>query len=316
MTAGLRLAHAFAPATSALLAAHPGVADVRAIDPARRWVLPLDADVLFLAPDNDGGAGGAPRPAAWPGAVRFVQLASSGIDGYPPWLLEAPLVATAAGTGAAPIAEYVLAAMLLHAKRLPDLFAQADAPPTTTADLVARPLGSLDGGTVGLVGVGHIGVRVARLAAAFGMTVIAHRRSAAAAPDPAITLVPLDDLLARADHLVLAAPLTAETAGIIGAAALARVKRGVHLVNIARGGLVDQPALVAALADGRVGGATLDVTDPEPLPPSDPLWSAPNVRITTHVAWSSAATPRRIFALFAENLGRFARGERLVNQLG
>lgn len=313
---GFRIAHAFAPATSALLAGHPAVAEVRAIDLAARWALPTDVDIIFAPPDfGDIGEYNAPRPAGWPGEVRFVQLASSGTDGYPRWLFDGPVVATAAGTGAPPIAEYVLAAMLMHEKRLPAVFARPGEPPTTTADLIAKPLGSLYGRTLGLFGVGHIGSRVAKLAAGFDMTVIAHRRRSAAAPDPAITLVPLDALLARADHLVLAAPLTPETAGVIGVDALARVKRGVHIVNIARGGLIDQPALIAALARGQVAAATLDVTDPEPLPADDPLWTAPNVRITTHISWSSAGTPRRIFALFADNLGRFAAGARLVNQL-
>lgn len=313
---GFRVAYYFAASTGALLEILPFVASAQAITPERRWDLPTDVDVIFAPPDfGDLGAHNAPRPAGWPGKVRFVQIASSGTDGYPQWMFDGPVVATAAGTAAPPIAEYVLTAMLMHEKRLPAMFARAGDPPVTQSDLMAKPLGSLDGRTLGLLGVGHIGTAVAKLAAAFGMNVIAHRRTSAAAPDPAMTLVAFDDLLARADHLVLAAPLTPATAGVIGTAALARVKPGVHIVNIARGGLIDQAALIAALHRGQVGAATLDVTDPEPLPASDPLWLAPNVRITDHVSWSSAGTPRRIFALFAANLGRFANGERLVNQL-
>ncbi len=131
-----------------------------------------------------------------------------------------------------------------------------------------------------------------------------------------MTLVGLDDLLRRSDHLVVAAPLTAATTGLLGAEAFAKVRAGIHLVNVARGGIVDTSALIAALETGRVGFASLDVTDPEPLPPGHPLWAAPNVRITPHVAWSSPRTGQRIFALFADNLARFARGERLINQLG
>jgi len=309
------IAHHFPAVTGALLAAHPLVGEARAVDPTRRWALPTDVDIIFAlhaagtASDHD-----VPPPTGWPGRVRFVQLASSGIDGYPAWLLAAPVVATAAGTGAVPIAEFVLAAMLNHAKRLPQLYAQDGGPVVTQADLLAAPLAGLEGKTLGLVGVGHIGSRVAALAAAFGMKVIAHRHSDVPSPSPHITIAPLAAVLARADHIVLAAPLTATTAGMLGAAAFAQAKPGVHIVNIARGGLIDQTALAAALRSGQVGGATLDVTDPEPLPAGHPLWSAPNLKITPHVAWSSADTPRRIFALFADNISRLAAGTALVNQ--
>lgn len=312
---GFRIAHHFAPATGALLMSHPAVAEVHAIDTARRWDLPVDVDVIFaLHGATDPTAHHVPRPVEWPGNVRFIQLASSGTDGYPEWLFDGPVVATAAGTSAPAIAEFVLTAMLMHEKRLPAMIAH-DGEWLPQSAILANPLGTLDGRTLGLLGVGEIGRRVAALATAFGMTVIANRRSTAPAPHPSIALVPFDELLARADHFVVAAPLTPESTGLIGADALARVKPGVHIVNIARGGIVDTDALVTALASGRVGAASLDVTEPEPLPPGHPLWSAPNARITPHIAWSSAKTPQRVFALFADNIGRFARGEQLINQL-
>ena len=311
---GLIVAHHLGPAASGLLTAHPAVAEARAIDLDRRWDLPTDVDVVFaLHSATDPTAHHVPRPPGWPGRVRYVQLASSGSDGYPAWLDDGPVVASSAGTSAPAIAEFVLTALLMVEKRLPAMVV-TDGGWIAQAEVVANPLGTLDGRTLGLLGVGEIGSRVAALAGAFGMEVIAHRRSPE--PVPGMTLVALDDLLRRSDHLVLAAPLTAATAGIIGVDALAKVRRGVHLVNVARGGLVDTTALIAALADGRVGFASLDVTDPEPLPPGHPLWAAPNVRITPHIAWSSPRTGQRIFALFADNLGRFARGERLINQLG
>jgi hypothetical protein len=198
---GFRVAYYFAASTGALLEILPFVASAQAITPERRWDLPTDVDVIFAPPDfGDLGAHNAPRPAGWPGKVRFVQIASSGTDGYPQWMFDGPVVATAAGTAAPPIAEYVLTAMLMHEKRLPAMFARAGDPPVTQSDLMAKPLGSLDGQTLGLLGVGHIGTAVAKLAVAFGMNVIAHRRTSAAAPDPAMTLVAFDDLLARPDH--------------------------------------------------------------------------------------------------------------------
>ncbi len=311
---GLIVAHHLGPGASGLLAAHPAVAEARAIDLTRRWDLPTDADVIVaLHSPTDPAAHQVPPPPGWPGRVRYVQLASSGSDNYPDWLGDGPVVATSAGTTAPAIAEFALTAMLIVEKRLPAV-AVTDGRWTPQAEIAAKPLGTLDGRTLGLLGVGEIGGRVAALARAFGMTVIAHRRSAV--PVEGATLVSFADLLSRSDHLVVAAPLTADTAGLLGAAAFAQVKPGVHLVNVARGGIVDTAALIAALGSGRVGFASLDVTDPEPLPPGHPLWTAPNARITPHVAWSSPRTGPRIFALFADNLGRFARGEPLVNQIG
>ncbi len=311
--AGLIVAHHLGPAASGLIAGHPAVAETRALDLSRRWELPTDVDVIFaLHSATDPTAHHVPRPAGWPGRVKYVQLASSGSDGYPDWLGDGPIVASSAGTSAPAIAEFALTAMLMVEKRLPASVV-TDGAWTPQAEVVANPLGTLDGRVLGLLGLGEIGARIAALARVFGMEVLAHRRS----PEPVdgVALVPLTELLRRSDHLVIAAPLTPATAGLIGAEAFATAKHGMHLINVARGGIVDTAALIAALESGQVGFASLDVTDPEPLPAGHPLWDAPNVRITPHIAWSSPRTGQRIFALFADNLGRFARGERLVNQL-
>ena len=314
----LSVAHHFAPATGQLLGGHPAVGEIRAIDLASRWDLPLDVDVLFALHEqgdlNRERDENWPRPAGWPGKIKFVQLASAGVDGYPHWLFDGPIVATAAGTSAGPISEFVLASMLALEKRLPSIEIHDGDPWPQGDTIMQNPLGSLDGKTLGLIGIGQIGGRVAKLARAFGMKVIAQRRSTAAAPD-GIEIVPLDTLLARADHIVVAAPLTPETTGLLDAAAFAKAKHGVFLVNIARGGIVDTAALIDALKSGKVAAAALDVTEPEPLPPGHPLWSAPNVHITPHLSWSSAGTPGRIFKLFAENVGRVASGQPPENLL-
>lgn len=312
----LTVAHHFAPATGALLGNHPLIGEIRAIDTTQRWNLPLDADVLFVLHEQGGPHRehdeNMPPPPGWPGNVKFVQIASAGLDGYPQWLFQGPQVATSSGTSAGPISEFVLATMLDHEKRLSTITLHDGEPWPQPDEIMRAPLGTLDGKTLGLVGIGQIGGRVARLAQAFGMRVIAQRRRQAAAPE-GIEIVAFDTLLARADHIVIAAPLTADTTGMFDAAAFAKVKRGVHLINIARGPIVDTAALIAALESGQVGAAALDVTDPEPLPHGHPLWSAPNLRITPHLSWSSAGTPGRIFKLFAENVGRFAAGEPLEN---
>jgi phosphoglycerate dehydrogenase-like enzyme len=173
-------------------------------------------------------------------------------------------------------------------------------------------MGTLEGLTAAIVGYGSIGRAFARLAKAFGMRVVGLSRSAR--PDGLADEVrPAGELaavLGRADVVVVAAPHSAETDRMIGAAQLAACRRGAILINLARGGLVDQQALVAALRSGQLGGAGLDVTDPEPLPAGDPLWDCPNVLVTPHVAGSSGHVGRaRLAAFVSGNVARFVADE-------
>lgn len=162
----------------------------------------------------------------------------------------------------------------------------------------------IHGATLGIVGMGQIGQAVARRAAGFDMRVLYASRT----PRPELEArygyghVALDDLLARADFVSLHTPLTPQTRHMIGAAELARMKPTAILVNTARGQVVDQAALFAALQAGRIAGAALDVTDPEPLPPSNPLFALPNVIITPHIASASLATRSRMARMAAQNI--------------
>lgn len=176
-------------------------------------------------------------------------------------------------------------------------------------------LDALAGKTLGLVGLGGIGSRVARLARAFEMEVVAvRRRPAAGSPVEGVrVLADLGELLSQADHLVLATPATPRTRRLLGADAFARVKVGVHLVNIARGSLVDQDALHAALDDGRVARASLDVVDPEPLPAGHWLYQHPKVFLTPHSSWASRAGLDAAIGIFEENLRRYRAGEPLLH---
>ena len=159
------------------------------------------------------------------------------------------------------------------------------------------------------MGLGGIGRAVAERALPFGMQVKALRRTDAPSPVAGVELVrDLDTLLADTDHLVLAAPATARTRHLLDAAAFGRVKPGVHLINIARGALVDQDALRAALDDGRVGLATLDTVDPEPLPSDHWMYAHPKVQLSAHISWHSPDLQRASVELFVDNLGRFLRG--------
>lgn len=175
---------------------------------------------------------------------------------------------------------------------------------------------ALQGRTMLVVGLGGIGTDIAQRAAGFGMRVIATRRSDA--PGPAYVekvgrSADLTALLPEADVVAIAVPLTAETEHLFNAAAFAAMKEGAILINIARGKVVDTAALLEALRSGRLAGACLDVTDPEPLPAGHPLWSLPNVIITPHVASDAELTNERSWVLLRENLRRFAAGEPLLN---
>jgi phosphoglycerate dehydrogenase-like enzyme len=239
--------------------------------------------------------------------VEWVHFFGTGVDGMPPEVLEGRVVTCSRGAGQVPISEWVLAMMLAHEKRLPD--AWIDEPP----DLWSwTELGGLQGRTLGLVGLGGIGSAIATRAAAFDMDIRAIRRTDAPSPVPGVTIVPsLTDLLPVADHLVLAAPATPRTTRLIGQDELARVKPGVHVVNIARGALIDQDALRTALDDGRVAAASLDVCYPEPLPPGHWLYQHPKVRLSPHISWSSPALASRIVELLVDNVRRFVAGQPL-----
>ena len=239
--------------------------------------------------------------------VRWLHAFSTGIDGFPLDVIDGRQFTCSRGANAVPIAEFVLATMLAFVKRLPD---------TWLTEVPERwNIASLDvlaGKTVGLVGVGAIGTEVARRALAFDMRVIAFRRRAAAHELSEIELcATLEDLLAQSDHVVIAAPATPETYHMIDTEALAAIKPGAHIVNIARGSLVDQDALLAALDDGRVACASLDTVDPEPLPEGHPFYAHPSVRLSAHVSWSAPDTFGPTISLFAENVRRYRSGEPL-----
>jgi len=261
-----------------------------------------DADVL-LALSRDRAT---LEPSAVPN-VRWLHAFSTGVDGFPLDVVGDRTFTCSRGANAVPIAEFVLASMLAFAKRFPTTWITEPPEHWNLASLDV-----LAGRTVGLVGVGAIGTEVARRALAFDMRVLAYRRRPEPPPIPGIERCSeLEELLGQSDHVVIAAPATPATHHMIGAAALAAIKPGAHLVNIARGSLVDQDALIAALDDGRVACASLDTVDPEPLPAGHPLYAHPSVRLSAHVSWSAPDTLGPTLALFAENVRRYRAREPL-----
>jgi len=295
------------PTVGARIAAHWSRPRVIERDEAQPpWAVPSGVDVLLTRPLIGWDAAPAVPPGGWPRDLRWIQSASTGMDFYPRWFLDGAPVTCARGVSAVPIAEFVLAAVLAFEKRLDAIRLRGP------EDWIRTPLGSLPGKILGLVGYGAIGRAIATRAAAFGLRVGAVRRSGWAVPEPGVEgFGRLEELIAVSDHLVLALPLTGESRGLVGGGLLARAKPGLHLVNIARGGLVDQDALLAAIEAGRIGGATLDVTEPEPLPAGHPFYRHPAIRLTPHLSWIDPAVEERLADKIVANLDAYARGEPL-----
>lgn len=247
--------------------------------------------------------------------LRWVQLTSAGLDrAVRSGLLESDLMLTnASGLHATPIGEYVLLQMLMFCKGAQKFVRAQD-----RREWVRYMPQELYGKTVGVVGMGHIGGEVARLAKAFGCRVIATRRSvtAASSDDVADELLPpseLPRLLGESDFVVLAVPLTAETRRLIGEAELRAMKPAAVLINIARGAVVDEAALVRALTEGWIAGAGLDVFEQEPLPPESALWGLENVILSPHISGGTEIYNQRATGIFCENLRRYLAGETLMN---
>lgn len=247
--------------------------------------------------------------------LRWLHTPSAGVDGLLiPEVLDHKIVLTnSAGAHAIPIAEFVLLSMLGHAKRVSGLMALT--PEEAWRQGRTLQLGELYEKTLVILGLGHIGQEIARRAAAFSMRVLGSRRRPA--PIAGVEQVVGEEawraLLPEADYLVLATPLTSATKGMLDAAALAQLRPSAYLINIARGEIINTDALIAALEQGRLAGATLDVVPEEPLPPEHPLWRTPNVWITPHISSSSPRTSERVIAIFLENVRRDIAGQPLVN---
>ncbi len=247
--------------------------------------------------------------------LRWIHSRSAGLERVlVPEVVDHPAVVTAGrGVFSAALAEFVAAALLFFAKDLRRLLADQTAAAWRPFDMQA-----LAGQTLGIVGYGDIGRAVAGRLRPFGMRVLAlRRRVERSGGDPlADEVLPAErllELMSRADAVVLAAPLTPATRGLVDARAIAAMKESAVLVNVGRGALVEESALVTALQQRRIRGAALDVFEQEPLPPGHPFWRMDNVLLSPHCADHVAGWIEAAMRLFLDNLARFRRGEPLLN---
>lgn len=298
-------------ATPRYVSDHVGVLPELTPEQERRWrELTCSADVSF---DFDRRA-----PARvnenFP-QLRWLQATSAGLgqffDRYP-LDLDKVTVTTAAGVHAVPLAEFTVAGLLYFTKAFPRLKRwQAE---RSWTRYTSR---ALAGQRALVVGLGHVGRQVARMLAGLGVEVVAAVRPGgtdiAAGVSSTVAYTALRDVLPSVDAVVLACPLTEQTRGLISAKCFAALRPGAVLVNIARGDVVDEPAMIAALQTGRLGGAVLDVASVEPLPAESPLWDMENVVISPHSASTVDVENRLITELFCDNLRRWLAGEPLAN---
>ena len=272
------------------------------------------AEAVWLSADMAGGPlADCLNSIAASRTIEWVQTFNAGLDhpGYRDIAVRGIRIGASSAQAVA-ISEYVFAHVLDLYQGLPDRRAAQAA--GAWKQLPFREIA----GTVWLiVGYGNIGCEIGKRAGAFGARVVGVRRSGAPAPhaDEVCAMSELRDRLGDADVVVLCCPHSSETDRLVDAGFLARMKPGAVLVNVARGGVVDDAALLAALDSGRVGTAVLDVFDPEPLPRSSPYWAHPSVRLTGHCSFAGNGTHARADDLFIANLPRYAAGEALVNEV-
>ena len=292
------------------------VPGVRIDSPASR------EEALALLPEADAVLGFLVRAESFTEArrLRWIHVTSASVNGvlFPELISSDVVVTNSRGLHAASMAEHALGLIFAFARKL-HLARDAQARRDWMQERMwteAPPFRDVAGATLGLVGLGAIGSALAARARALGMKVIAVRRRPAADPAPADAQwgeERLEEMLAASDFVVLAPPLTPETKGMITCARLARMRPHAILINLGRGALVDEPALIDALERGTLAGAGLDVTEEEPLPPESPLWSLPNVIMTPHVSGLGPRYWERAMDLFSRNLRAFVAGAPLEN---
>lgn len=288
----------------------PDVEFVTAETPEEIAQKAADAEIAF-GPVNNAQLKAAPN-------LRWIQSGSAGVE----WMRHAPdlaetdiTVCNTRGAHATTIAEHTIGMLVFIARRFGDLWEAQKRHEWVRGRLDPPPVG-LVGLKIGIIGLGNIGRQIASRAAAFEMDVIAVDAHPVEKPDYVSDLQLLDgmpDLLRESDVVVVTVPITPETRGMLGPDELALLKPSAFFLVVSRGGIIDEPALIQMLKEGKIAGAALDVAATEPLPEDDPLWDAPNLFITPHCSPTSAQTHGNVIRIIKENLRRYLKGEPLQN---
>ena len=252
--------------------------------------------------------------------VKWIQVGGVGIDNMisPEFIASDIVLTNSKGMTSVNIAEHAFSLILALSRKIPDAIAwqKSRGGPNSSKPKPKPGILEVSGDTLGLIGLGNVGREIARRGYGFDMRVLAIDSADVEKPDTVDAVWKSDGLhamLAQSDFVVVCCPLTPETQGLLGAAEFQVMKPSASLINVARGKIIDQPALVDALRAGEIGGAGLDVTFPEPLPPDHPLWTMENVILTPHWAATSPKSWSRVFPLFCENLKRYLADEPLLN---
>lgn len=288
----------------------PGVEIIRAYDEEELLSRTDDADVLYTW--------GQYRPIAFctqAKSLKWIHTLSAGVEGVMvPEITRLDLkISSTKGIHGIPMAEHTLAFILSFLRLFPLFYRQQQ----NKVWLKHKECDETTGKTVGIVGLGSIGEEIAKKCKLFGMRVIATKRTPIKCPwvDHLYKESELENLLRESDFVVVVVPLTPETTKLIGEKEFRMMKKSAYLINVARGAVIDQQALVKALQEGFIAGAGLDVFETEPLPGESPLWDMPNVIITPHTSADSPYYMDRAVAVFCENLKRLVDNQEILNQV-
>tara|TARA_B100001123_G_C15213097_1_gene988101 strand:- start:300 stop:1247 length:948 start_codon:yes stop_codon:yes gene_type:complete len=256
-----------------------------------------NGEIFLVSPTRDADE----LPKFLDKGVKWVHIMAHGVDGLPFDLLDECVVTCSRGASSVPIAEWVLTMLLAHTKKIPESWITEE-----PKNWFLAPLDTLSEATVALLGFGSINQEIAKRLEPFGCRVVAFRQSKNSDSEFAVEMAStLEEAVSDADHVVIGLPLTDETNQLVGDEVMKLMKPGAHLVNIARGDIVDQDALFKHLESGQISRASLDVVSPEPLPEGHWLYTDPRVMLSPHISWASPDFLDRLHEIFISNLEKW-----------